>query len=280
MKRATKNNGYRTRLYKIFTATAVLLLLLVAAKPKPVKVFLVGDSTMADKAPIDETPERGWGMVFPSFFNDNVIIENHARNGRSTKTFISEGRWDFLINRVGKGDYVIIQFGHNDEVSTKKAYATPEEFDKNLRKMVIDVKTKGASPVLCTSIARRKFDSIGNTVDTHPVYPEIMKKVASELNVPLIDMKAESDKVLKKYGVEASAKLFMNIEPGIWKAVPEGKKDDTHLVDAGAMEMAALAANGIRQLRIKPLNKYLVKPSQIKMKYTIPVEGIESVKPQ
>ena len=94
---------------------------------------------MADKEPVDETPERGWGMVLPSFFNDKVVIENHARNGRSTKTFMAEGRWDFVLNRLSAGDYVFIQFGHNDEVSTKKSYATEAEFENNFKKINITV---------------------------------------------------------------------------------------------------------------------------------------------
>lgn len=263
---------------KVMLVLAAIAMFCMAAKHKPVKVFMAGDSTMADK-PVADNPERGWGMVFPSFFNDNVIIENHARNGKSTKTFISEGRWKFLISRVDKGDYVFIQFGHNDEVETKKSYTKPADFESNLRLMVSDVRAKGANPILCTSIARRKFDSIGNTVDTHPVYPDILKKVATDMKVPLIDMKAKSDKVLKKYGVEASAKLYMNIEPGIWKSIPDGRKDDTHLVDAGAMEMAALAVEGIRELNIKPLKKNLLSPSEVKLRYTTPVENIEKIKP-
>ncbi|MDO9152788.1 MAG: hypothetical protein Q7U47_03615 [Paludibacter sp.] len=146
----------------------VSLLIFTFGRSKPVKVFLVGDSTMSDKSPMSENPERGWGMVLPSFFNDNVIIENHARNGRSSRTFIEEGRWDFVINRVGKGDDVVLQFGHNDEVETRKSFTPLPEFKANFQRFVRDVKAKGANPILCTSVARRKFDSIGNLIDTHP----------------------------------------------------------------------------------------------------------------
>ncbi|MCE5332884.1 MAG: rhamnogalacturonan acetylesterase [Bacteroidales bacterium] len=260
--------------------SVIIILVLSSGKTKQVKVFMIGDSTMADKSPVDETPERGWGMVFPSFFSDRVLIENHARNGRSTKSFIAEGRWDFVMSRMGEGDYVFIQFGHNDEAVTKKTYTSEDEFEANFRKMVRDVRSKGANPILCTSLARRKFDSIGNLVDTHPVYPAIIRKVAAEMNVPLIDMKTKSEKLLQRYGVEESKQLFMHIPPEVWKKHPEGKTDNTHFVDAGALEMAKLAVEGIKELKIKPLEKYLLKPDRVKLKYTIPVEGLENIKPK
>jgi len=267
---------------KLTTLLCICLLafLITSGKDKQVKLFLIGDSTMADKTPIDDNPERGWGMVLPSCFNENVVIENHARNGRSTGSFIKEGRWDFVMNRIGKGDYVVIQFGHNDEVQTKKSSTTPEEFKANFERMVNDVRSKGANPILCTSVARRKFDTIsGNLIDTHPVYPGIIRRVAAEMQVPLIDMQQKSEKVLKAYGPVKSTKLFMHIEPGIWKAVPNGRKDDTHFVEAGAMEMANCFVEGLKELKIEPLAKNLLKPEDIKVKLTTPVPGINNIKP-
>lgn len=265
---------------KLLTLTMLMSLFLIfnASRNKPVKLFLIGDSTMADK-PIAENPERGWGMVLPSYFNDNVTIENHARNGRSSRTFIEEGRWDFVMNRVGKGDYVVLQFGHNDEVETKKSYTTFGQFKSNFERMVLDVRSKGANPILCTSVARRKFDSIGNLIDTHPVYPEAIRQVANEMNVPLIDMQRKSEKVLRNYGVENSKKLFMHIAPGIWKKIPDGRVDDTHFVDAGAMEMAKCFVDGIKEQNIKPLKKHVLKFKNIVLKYTTPVPGIDEIKP-
>lgn len=257
----------------------LMALLFTSGNNKQVKLFLIGDSTMADKTPIEDNPERGWGMVLPSYFNENVVIENHARNGRSSSSFIHEGRWDFVLNRIGKGDYVVIQFGHNDEVQTKKSYTTPENFKANFQRMVNDVRSKGANPILCTSVARRKFDSIsGNLVDTHPVYPAIIRSVAAEMHVPLIDMQRKSEKVLRAYGPEKSKKLFMHIAPGIWKAVPDGRIDDTHFVEAGAMEMANCFVEGLKELKIEPLAKNLLKPQEVKLKLSTPVPGLEDIK--
>ena len=280
LKNKYKNNTHSMKKLTTLFCICLLAALLSSGKDKQVKLFLIGDSTMADKTPIADNPERGWGMVLPSCFNDNVLIENHARNGRSTNSFIKEGRWDFVLNRIGKGDYVVIQFGHNDEVKTKKSYATPEEFKANFERMVSNVRSKGANPILCTSVARRKFDSIsGNLIDTHPVYPDIIRKVAAEMNVPLIDMQRKSEKVLLAYGPVNSTKLFMHVAPGVWKAIPEGRIDDTHFVEAGALEMAKCFVEGLKELKIEPLTKNLLKQEDIKLKLTTPVPGIEKIKP-
>ncbi len=263
----------------ILSMLIALFMIFNAAKNKPVKLFLVGDSTMADKNSPKDNPERGWGMVLPTFFTNNVVIENHARNGRSTKTFIAEGRWDFLMKRVSAGDFVVIQFSHNDEVETKKAFTPLPDFEENFRRFVRDVKAKGANPILCTPVARRKFDSIGNLVDTHPVYPQAIISVATEMKVPLIDMETKSEEILKKYGVEASKKLFMHIEPGVWKSVPNGKVDDTHFVEAGALEMANIFVEGLKELKIKTLKKNILNPEKRSLKLTAPVEGIDKIMP-
>jgi len=258
----------------------LMAVLLTSGNNKHVKLFMIGDSTMADKTPVDGNPERGWGMVLPSYFNEDVVIENHARNGRSSGSFIHEGRWDFVMSRISKGDYVVIQFGHNDEVQTKKSYTTPEDFKANFQRMVNDVRSKGANPILCTSVARRKFDSInGNLVDTHPVYPGIIRTVAAEMHVPLIDMQRKSEQVLCTYGPVNSTKLFMHIAPGVWKAVPDGRKDDTHFVEAGAMVMANCFVEGLKELKLEPLVKNLLKTEDVKLKLTTPVPGIDGIRP-
>jgi lysophospholipase L1-like esterase len=265
----------------IYFAISVILisLLLCSGKNKPVRLFLVGDSTMADKSSPTDNPERGWGMVLPTFFNDNVIIENHARNGRSTKTFIAEGRWNFLIQRVSAGDFVVIQFSHNDEVETKKSFTPLPDFEENFRRFVRDVRAKSANPILCTPVARRKFDSIGNLIDTHPVYPQAIIRVATEMKVPLIDLETKSEEILKKYGVEESKKLFMHIEPGVWKSMPNGRQDDTHFVEKGALEMANIFVEGVKELKIKALKNNILNPKKRSLKLTVPVEGIDKVTP-
>lgn len=256
------------------------LVFITSSKNKQVNLFLVGDSTMADKEPVDETPERGWGMVLPSFFNQNVKIENHARNGRSTRTFIAEGRWNYMISRVGKGDFVFLQFGHNDQSKDKVDRYTPiPDYVKNLARMVNDVRRKGATPILCTPVMRRKFDKDGIFIDQHGEYPNAIRELARKMNVLLIDMHLSSGKVIVNLGPEESKKLFMHIEPGKWKKHPDGKIDNTHFVEYGAMEMAKLAVDGINQLNIKPLKRNLLKDMEIKVKNNIPVPGLDNIKP-
>ena len=215
-----------------------------------ITVFTIGDSTMAPK---DTTkgPERGWGMAFPLFFDTvEVKFENHARNGRSTKSFIDEGRWQTVVDKLKKGDYVFIEFGHNDEkTEQEKLYAAPNgAYRENLTRFVRETQAKAAFPVLMTPIVRRKFDENGILLDTHGEYPDAVRALAKELNVPMIDMEKKSRALVQKLGDEASKKLFM------WY---KQKKDDTHLNTAGAPIIAALAVEGIRELKL-PLENYLL----------------------
>lgn len=262
----------------LYTLALLLALGLVAAKKKPIKLFLAGDSTMADK-PLNGYPEHGWGMVLPSYFNDNVIIENHARNGRSTRTFISEGRWDFMMSRINKGDFVVIQFGHNDQSIQKvDRYTAPEDYKNNLRKFVTEVRAKSAIPILCTSLERRKFDDKGNFVDQHGNYPNFVREVAKEMDVFLVDMQHSSMDLIISKGVETSKAMFIHLAPGEHEKFPEGKEDNTHFRPAGAMEMARLFIEGIQQLKIEPLVKNLQPTDKIQVTLTIPVEGLKDLK--
>src|ERR1700730_725286 len=133
----------------------LLLLLLAAFNPpkKKIKVWLVGDSTMSIKE-VKAYPETGWGMPFANFFDSTVVVENRAKNGRSTKSFIAEGLWQYVVDNLEPGDYVFIQFGHNDEGKEKVGrYTTPDEFKLNLIRYVNETKNKKANPVLITPVA-------------------------------------------------------------------------------------------------------------------------------
>lgn len=219
-------------------------------------VYMAGDSTMAQK-PLD-LPERGWGMAFSGFFKDAAMVQNHAVNGRSTKSFINEGRWERLVRAVQRGDFVIIQFAHNDEkVESPNLGTQPEtEFRANLRRFVQDVRAKGATPLLATPIARRHFDPSGKLVPTHGIYPEVVRSVAKEEKVALLDLERATAKWLQQEGDEPSKRFFMWIAPGVNPKIPGGRKDDTHLVEAGALKVAELAAAEIRA-RQTPLAQWL-----------------------
>src|SRR3982751_6485115 len=181
----------------------------------PVTIFLAGDSTMAAKL-AEKRPETGWGEKLGAHFKERKVkIDNRAMNGRSTKTFIGEGRWQTIIDDLKKGDYVFIQFGHNDESKDKgERYTPPEDYRKNLIRFAADVRSKGGFPVLLTPVMRRRFDKDGKFYDTHGEYPDIVRAVAKEQKVPLIDMHRTSEGVIVKYGVEDSRKLFLQLKPG------------------------------------------------------------------
>ena len=237
-------------LLSIFAVTA-------SAQKTPVTIFMAGDSTMAIKQP-DKRPETGWGEMLGKYFKDGTVtIDNRAMNGRSTKTFISEGRWQSIVDALQKGDYVFIQFGHNDESKEKgERYTPPADYRNNLIRFITDVKAKGGNPVLLTPVMRRKFDSTGNFVDTHGEYPDIVRIVAKEQKVPLIDMHRDSEVVIKSYGVEGSRKLFLQLKSGENPNYPNGIEDNTHFNPLGADEIAKLAVKGIKDNKIG-LRKYL-----------------------
>ena len=199
------------------------------APEKRITVFLVGDSTMANK-PLDDNPERGWGQIFPEYFNSELEIQNHAVNGRSTKSFIKEHRWDTVMNRLGQGDYVMIQFGHNDSKVDDSNRSAPAHtlYKENLIRMVNDARTKGAIPILITPVMRRKFDETGKFVDQHGDYPGVVKEVAALLNVPLIDLHKSSEAFIVNEGVENSKRIFLNIPAGHFKNYKGKEEDNTH----------------------------------------------------
>jgi DNA sulfur modification protein DndE len=240
---------------KLLSFCLACLAFVVTSNAAP-RVFMIGDSTMANK-PLD-LPERGWGMALGQFLVDPAMVQNHAVNGRSTKSFIDEGRWDKVLADLKDGDFVIIQFAHNDEKKEDpKRYADPAtSFRDNLRRFIRETRAKGGSPLLATPVCRRKFDATGKLVDTHGDYPAAVRAVAAAEKVPLLDLERATAKWLQAAGDTASRKFFMWIEPGAHPKIPDGRKDDTHFVEAGAKAVAELAVNEIRAQKL-PLAKWL-----------------------
>ena len=231
-----------------------------AAQKSPVVLYLAGDSTLAEKL-ADKRPETGWGEKLQQYFDaKKVRVENHAQNGRSTKSFIDENRWQAIVDKLKRGDYVFIEFGHNDEKADKPAVyaAANTDYRNNLIKFVTEVRAKKAFPVLLTPVMRRKFDDGGKFVDTHGEYPDAVRKVAAELNVPLIDMHRLSETLLKSYGAEKSRTLFLQLKSSENPNYPNGVEDNTHFNDQGANEMAKLAVAEIKKSKIG-LRKFLKK---------------------
>lgn len=238
--------------------TAISLFAFVLPLKKKIKIFMAGDSTMS----IKETkayPETGWGMPFAYFWDSTIEIVNRAKNGRSTKTFISEGLWKSIADEASEGDYVLIQFGHNDESKQKTdRYTTPDEYKANLTKFVKEARAKKAIPILLTPVSRRKFVN-GNQVETHAEYSPLVKEVAKALNVPLIDLDAKSMELYQQMGEENSKLLFDQVVPGENPNYPEGKIDNTHFNELGARKIAEIVLAELKNLNLD-LTNHIVKP--------------------
>lgn len=206
-------------------------------------LFLVGDSTMADKPLIPANPERGWGQLLSLYFQDSVRIENHAVNGRSTKSFLDEGRWATVTNRLKPGDYVIIQFGHNDEKKNDtNRYTEPfGGFKTNLARLVRETREHQSTPILATPVARRKFDDNGNLVDTHGDYVTAVRQAAQEQQTLLLDLNRLSAELLTRLGADSAKRLYDWVPAGEFENRPKGLSDDTHFNAYGASRMCDLA---------------------------------------
>jgi lysophospholipase L1-like esterase len=225
---------------------------------KKIKIFIAGDST----ASIKETkafPETGWGMPFVYFWDSSVTVVNKAKNGRSTKSFRNEKLWQQILDESADGDYVFIQFGHNDEVPTKANATTEIEFRNNLTVFVNEAKNKRLNAILLTPVARRKFDSTGKIVGTHEVYAQIVREVAAKENVPLFDMDKKGQQLYQQMGVENSKLLFLQLQPGEHPNHPEGKEDNTHFSELGARLIAQIVLSEIK-IQMPELAARIVKP--------------------
>jgi len=230
---------------------AAVALLAGFAPPAHITVWMIGDSTMANKPDPDHNPERGWGQALPQFFDSGVTVENHAVNGRSTKSFIAEGRWDSVRTRLRPGDYVFIEFGHNDEkIEDSTRYTNPYTgYHRNLARFVTETRARGATPVVFSPIVRRHFNAHGVLEDTHGAYPWVARETARDLGAPFVDLLQLTEDLVLRAGPEGSKALYVYTTEGQFPAFPQARADDTHLSPRGAAEVARLAAQAVQQLR-------------------------------
>ena len=245
---------------KVAFFVGIFLLAFTTLPKKPIRVYLIGDSTMS----IKETkayPETGWGMPFALFFDSTVVVDNRAKNGRSTKTFITEKLWQPVASDLQEGDYVFIQFGHNDEVKTKASYSTEEEFTSNLKRFIDESRSKKGNPVLITPVARRKFDSLGHITETHHDYSNLVRSVAKQTNVPLIDLDKESQEFLQQYGPDKSKMLFNWLAQDEHPNYPRGNQDDTHFNELGARKVAEIVLKDIRAMKLELADRIIRRKS-------------------
>ena len=239
----------------------LFLFLMAFAMPgkKEITIWLCGDSTMSIKEK-KAYPETGWGMPFVYFWDSTVVVENLAKNGRSTSSFRNEGLWKKVLDNANEGDYVFIQFGHNDEVSTKKTYTTEAEFKNNLKQYVTEARSKKTTPILFTPMARRKFDAAGKIEGTHDVYSQIVRDVAKDEKVLLFDMDKITQQLYQQFGIENSKLLFLQLRPGEHPNYPDGKEDNTHFSELGARLIAQLVLAEIKR-HVPALADRIIKPA-------------------
>ena len=229
----------------------LLLISLNCFAQKPT-IYGIGDSTMANKVKPEENPERGWGQMLPLFFNDNIKIDNRAVNGRSTRSFIAEKRWDDILKTLKKGDYVFIQFGHNDQKEKDSTrYTNPHTaYRHNLIRFVEETRAKGATPIIFSSIVRRNFNENGVLISTHGEYTMEARLVAQEYKVPFIDMEYYTELLEQSYGPEKSKQLHLHFKAGEIPYYKEDKADDTHLGVKGATEVAKIAVQELKKTKL------------------------------
>ena len=242
----------------LFLINQIIINAQIVDNKNEITIFMIGNSTMADKPLKDGNPEKGWGQIFPLYFKSGINIENHAVNGRSTRSFIVEGRWDSVINKLKPGDYVIIEFGHNDaKKDDPKRYADANtDYKWNLEKFINETRQKGGIPILATPIVRRRFDEQGKFYDVHGDYPKVVRELCEKMNVILLDLHKKSEEYITKLGAERSKNFYLHIAVDEYNSLPEGKTDDTHLSPTGAFRICDFAAEEIK-LKIPQLANYL-----------------------
>ncbi|WHY02784.1 rhamnogalacturonan acetylesterase [Neobacillus sp. DY30] len=213
-----------------------------------ITIYIAGDSTAAMKLP-EKRPETGWGEAFQAYFKENVRIENHAINGRSTKSFINEGHLAAIEKSIQPGDFLIIQFGHNDQkIEDPERGTLPYgDYQENLGQFIQVAFRKNAYPLLLTSVTRRKFEE--DKIDYMSVgeYPQAMIQFAEKNHVPVIDIHRITTEFIGKIGNEESKKYYLHLPPGQSENYPEGIIDNTHFNEEGAKKVAQLIIEAIQQ---------------------------------
>ena len=248
----------------------VIGLFVITSSNKSTTIFIIGDSTAADKQNPQTNPERGWGMMLQGHFDRHVRVSNHAVNGRSSKSFITEGRWQRVLEQLRPGDYVVIQFGHNDEKLDTARHTEPGgTFDENLSRFVREARERKATPILMNAVVRRNFfqasdgsaedEALRNTkyedeqvnsdtlIDTHGAYLLSPRRVAEQMGVVFIDANRITHDLEQGMGIEGSRRLHMWYRPGEVASIPNGRHDNTHYNVFGARLVAGLLADAIAE---------------------------------
>jgi lysophospholipase L1-like esterase len=222
-----------------------------------ITVFLAGDSTVTDGSP-EGNPFCGWGQMLPSFFRHDVAVANHATGGRSSKSFIGEGRLAPIAEELKEGDFLFIQFGHNDQKTDETRHTDPSTtYPEYLSKYIEAARAKKATPVLVTSVHRRYFDEAGKLKDSHGAYLDAVRQLAEKEGIPLIDLAEKSKRLFEEIGPEGTKSMFLWGHRGEWMNYSGGVRDNTHFQEQGGLKIAGLVVEGIRENNLQSLVMFL-----------------------
>lgn len=240
-------------LLKCALAAGLLIFMAFLLPPKHIKVYMIGDSTMC-LYPTRQLPINGWGMPFANYFDASVTIDNRAKGGRSTRTFLEENRWKPIADSLNVGDYVFIQFGHNDEATGPQfaaRYTSVPDYKINLIKFITETRAKNAIPILVTPVSRRSFDKDGNAKETHVEYSKAVFEVGEQYKVPVIDLDKKSREMYQQLGPVRAKLLFMELDSAEHPNYPVGRHDGTHFNAYGARKIAEIVLNDLKEKRLE-----------------------------
>lgn len=250
----------RISIVALVSVAALIFCAFTLETRKKIKVYMIGDSTMCNYES-DRAPLAGWGMPFANYFDSTVTIDNRARGGRSTRTFISENRWQPIVDNFQEGDYVLIQFGHNDEAKEEKykdRYTSVPDYKINLIRFITEARSKKAIPVLITPVTRMRFDKEGRIQETHKEYSAAVWEIGKQYQTPVIDLDAKSRDLLQAYGPINAKILFMQLDTLEHPNYPNGQKDNTHFSEYGARKIAEIVLNDIKAQHLELADRIVI----------------------
>jgi lysophospholipase L1-like esterase len=252
---------------------------------KPLTVFICGNSTVTDQ---DNEPWCGWGQMIPRFFGQGIAVANYAESGETAHSFISAGRLEKLLTQAKAGDYLFVEFGHNDQKQKGEGIGPWLSFTENLKIFIAEARKRGMYPVLLTPVQRRTFDATGKIINTHEEYPDAIRKLAADESVPLIDLHQMTKIMYEAWGEKASTGAFVHYPAGTFPGQENDLKDNSHFNAYGGYEVARCVVEGIRQNELTDILQYLrpdihsfnpAKPDDMKF-FSIPLSPlIEIEKP-
>jgi lysophospholipase L1-like esterase len=219
-------------------------------------VYIAGDSTVVDQT---TEPWAAWGQMLPAFFGTRISVANEAESGETIRSFVTEHRLAKIMSTIRPGDYLMIQFGHNDQKPGKGYVPAATDFTTYLMQYIAEARSHGATPILVTPVNRRNFDSGGKIVQTLGDYPETVREVAEHEKVPLIDLNALSKKLFEAMGEEGTLHAFVHYPANTFPSQPTELADNTHFNSYGAYELARVIVQSIRDQKLQ-LTRYLRLP--------------------